>query len=893
MSAQTETTNHDVIVVGAGNGGLTGALNLAKNGKKVLLLEKHNIPGGAGTTFMRGRFEFDVGLHTLWGIGSEEKPGALRKIFQELGVFDKIEFIKQDEIFALGSLGEFLVGFPYEREAYLRTLAKISPEEEESIRAYQTLIDQMADEFYRLYDELGGEITPEKFPLLFEMGSTPGKEVLNKYIKHPLIRMAYSVLDGYTGIPVSKIPFLLLGFLYELNGGHHVKGGAQAISNALIEEFERAGGKVLYHAEVNKIDVQDNRVSGVELIDGRRFEAPSILVNANKIRTYVDFIDPKFVPAKFYDSIKISKPGQSIFGLYIGLNCAPEKVGLKHGINYLTDRSVKVGPRDSRGFDLEKTGSIYMSCYNMDDPEYSDPDTSAITILVGSEMAAWQNLSREEYHRQKFRFAENVIDLLDRFFPGAKEHVEELDISTPLTHARYLGSPGGAIYANSANFTDLIENKLDPRSPIDGLYFCGASVFVGGFNTTYMSGYAVSSLMMKDEKQGVRTDGYALDEINGIEQIKSDVGALQRFGMDPRALKGQHQKAIDHYHPHDIKVRVAEVIDETPSSKRFLLSPVEGVLPPFVAGQYISVAVNIDGVVTRRAYSLASSPSQRAYYEIAVRRYANGFVCDYMLDKVKPSDVLEISPPAGQFIYNPAIHGNELVLIGGGSGITPFMSMVQDLYENPREGMKVDLIYGCASENDVIYGSKLQALADKFEGFNFHLVISEPQPGYNGLTGFITSELIEKLVDNKMHQKKYYLCGPEAMYQFVVKELESLGLDRRSIMREVQTPPNDPSALAGWPEGVSKDMPVKITLMDGREVQGRASEPILNSLERAQITYPSECRAGECSLCRAKVLEGEVFSPQSVALRRSDSAHGYVHLCAAYPTSDVKIQLDA
>lgn len=489
---------YDVIVVGAGSGGMVGALTLAKAGKKVLLLEKHNIPGGAGTTFVRGRFEFDVALHTLWGIGNDEEKGPVRRIFEELDVFDKIEFVEQEEIFALSVLGKLEVGFPYEKSAFLDKLCELSPEESESIRKYQALVDRMAEEFYSLYDELGRDITPEKFPLLFEMGSTPGKQVLYDYIKHPLVRAAYSVLDGYTGIHISKIPFLLLGFLYELRGGHHVKGGAQAISNALVEEFARCGGELIYHAEVSQITVEDKAVTGVELLDGRSFRAGRVLVNANRIRTYTDFIDPRWVPEETFRDLKVSRPGESIFALYLGLSCPPEDVGMRHGINYLTDPVNKGTTQEARGYNIHEANAAYVSCYNLDDADYSEPGTSAITVLVGSALEPWLNLGQEQYHQQKFTFADNVLQLMERFYPGIRDHIEELEISTPLTHMRYLGSPGGAIYANSAHFTDLLCNKLDPRSPVDGLYFCGASLVVGGFNTTYMSGYSSASLMLSE-----------------------------------------------------------------------------------------------------------------------------------------------------------------------------------------------------------------------------------------------------------------------------------------------------------------------------------------------------------------------------------------------------------
>ncbi|BFM16904.1 hybrid-cluster NAD(P)-dependent oxidoreductase [Maricurvus nonylphenolicus] len=388
-----------------------------------------------------------------------------------------------------------------------------------------------------------------------------------------------------------------------------------------------------------------------------------------------------------------------------------------------------------------------------------------------------------------------------------------------------------------------------------------------------------------------RFDKQSFDKLNGIDEIREEIRALQKFNPDPRADKGLVDRAVAQYHPHGIKVRVSEIIEETPSCKILRLRPVEGLLPPFIPGQYINLALKIDGKHTSRAYSIASAPSQRGYYEIAVRHKPDGYVTHYLLEKLTVNEELEISAPAGQFYYNPLIHGKEIALVGGGSGITPFMSIVEHYYEKNDPDLKIDLIYGCADENDVIYGKKLQAIAEQFPNFNFHLVISNPSESYEGLTGFITADLLQQVLGD-VNKKRFYLCGPEVMYQFVTKELESLGVDRNSLKREVQTPPSDPTQLEGWPEGISKDQTFTIKLTDGRELQGSASEPVLNTLERYGVYVPSECRAGECSICRGKVIAGDVYLPASMRLRKSDHQYRYVHLCAAYPTSDITIQLD-
>ncbi|HPS93848.1 MAG TPA: FAD-dependent oxidoreductase, partial [Deltaproteobacteria bacterium] len=105
--------DYDVVVIGAGNGGLTCALTLAQAGRKVLMLERHNVPGGCATSFVRGRFEFEVALHQLSGMGSPERPGPLRAILGEMGVLDKLEFVEMENLYR--------VAFPGTVDNYLPT----------------------------------------------------------------------------------------------------------------------------------------------------------------------------------------------------------------------------------------------------------------------------------------------------------------------------------------------------------------------------------------------------------------------------------------------------------------------------------------------------------------------------------------------------------------------------------------------------------------------------------------------------------------------------------------------------------------------------------------------------------------------------------------------------
>lgn len=121
--------NYDVIVIGGGNGGLASAASFAAAGKSVILFEKHNIPGGCGTSFRRGRFEFEVALHQLSHMGTEERPGELRKLFKKYGILDEIDWIQIKELYRVNFPDGTGISLPTSRVECEKHLSNLFPEE--------------------------------------------------------------------------------------------------------------------------------------------------------------------------------------------------------------------------------------------------------------------------------------------------------------------------------------------------------------------------------------------------------------------------------------------------------------------------------------------------------------------------------------------------------------------------------------------------------------------------------------------------------------------------------------------------------------------------------------------------------------------------------------------
>jgi ferredoxin-NADP reductase len=376
-------------------------------------------------------------------------------------------------------------------------------------------------------------------------------------------------------------------------------------------------------------------------------------------------------------------------------------------------------------------------------------------------------------------------------------------------------------------------------------------------------------------------DGFAqaFQERQVLEKARGDVALPGHFAAE----------VIGRLHPREIEVVVTEVREETPTARTFRLAARDGYLPPFRAGQYVNWSVEVGAVRTGRAFSIASPPHERGFYELTVRRQAGGFVSPFLLDEVKAGDAFAISGPAGTFYHEPLIDTDDLVFLAGGSGITPFRSLIRETVER-RLPRRIWLLYGSRTPGDVIYRRELAALARAHDRIRVRFLISEPPPGYRGPRGFLTAGAIRRFAGSP-EGKTFYLCGPDEMYRFVKPELDRLGVPRRRIRCEASGPLADVTKEAGWPADAEPHRVFQVAVRGLRTIPARAGEPLLNTLERHGLAVPSLCRSGECGYCRMKVLSGRVFMPDRAAIREADRWSGHVHACLAYPLSDLEIRL--
>lgn len=360
-------------------------------------------------------------------------------------------------------------------------------------------------------------------------------------------------------------------------------------------------------------------------------------------------------------------------------------------------------------------------------------------------------------------------------------------------------------------------------------------------------------------------------------------------GFDYTADRDTVGRVVSRLHPGRMRLRLEEIVQATPTAKTFRFSRLDGPLPPFRPGQYLNLFLDVDGVQTSRPFSIASRPGE-AYLELTVKDNPGGFAAPYLLNDLAVGDELESSGPAGSFYHEPLIDGRDLVLLAGGSGITPFMSILRSEFARDEPSLRIHLLYGSRTPDDVIYGDELARMAVEHPQFGFSLVISEPPEGYDGLTGFLDADLVGDLVGD-VSERTFYICGPPLMHDFCLSYLEELGVPSRRIKRELFGPPVDVTREPGWPQGLPGDAIFKVEVHGEKTICAPAGEPLMNTLERYGVGVPARCRTGACSLCRVRLVSGQVFMPPGTSIREADRRGGYIHACVSYPLEDLKIRI--
>lgn len=498
--------DYPVVIIGAGLGGLCCGAYLARQGVPVTVVEQHSIPGGYATAFDRGRFTFEVSLH-----GTSINNNSTARILDNLGVLQKLRLVELPETYRLKAPGLDIAVPQKDPEAFAELVSRHFPDEERGIHSFVREMVGLSEEVERLHQKKGKFIKavfPVQYRKMWNIRNKTLADFLNEHVKNPELQGVLSSLWGYYGLPPSRLSAFYYANAtggYLQRGSFYIRERSQNLSYALAEAIEERGGRILYETEVKQILVKDGAVSGVALSDGGNLPARAVVSNASALTTFKHMAPKEAVPPDYVKRLESCRPSISSFIVWLGLNRELRGRIKGCGIHVSSGKGNEVDYLHCLNGEVEK-GPFGVSIYDNIYEGYSKPGTSTLMLLILCGYEPWRRFeagyregSKEDYEREKTRWADTLIRRAEEVIPGLSAMIEVKEAATPLTNWKFTRNTEGAIYGFEQSMDNAFMKRIDNRTPIKGLYLASAwGNPGGGFGGVLRAGERAFEQMMED-----------------------------------------------------------------------------------------------------------------------------------------------------------------------------------------------------------------------------------------------------------------------------------------------------------------------------------------------------------------------------------------------------------
>ncbi|MDA3615213.1 phytoene desaturase family protein [Polluticaenibacter yanchengensis] len=497
---------YDVVIVGSGLGGLVSAVILAKEGKRVCVVEKNQQFGGNLQTFARDKTIFDTGVHY---IGALEAGQNLNKYFSYLGIMDDLNLSRMNnDAYDVISFGDDALEYPHAQgyENFTRQLLRYFPDEEVAIRSYCQKIQEICDAF-PLYNLNIGEGHPN------DILSINAKQYFEELTQNEKLR---AVLVGsnflYAGLP-DKTPLYVHALSvnsYIQSAWRCVNGGSQ-ITKQLLKQLKKYGGEAYKRQEITGFKTEENKVVSAFTKDGNEYKADLFISNIEP-KTTLNMVGAEKFRKSFYSRIQSIEVLPAAFSIYIVFE--PETVKYLNYNNYHFKDSKRVW--DANDYTEASWPEAFMLSMNVSeqDQEWAESMTG-ITYLHFSEFEKWQASRNtvaspsergDEYEAYKLSRQERFLEQVIARYPQIKGNIKSVYTSTPLSYRDYIGGHNGNLYGYVKDSSNPLKSFISPKTKLDNLYLTGQSINMHG-----VLGVTIAAVLTCSEIVGKK---YLLDKIN-------------------------------------------------------------------------------------------------------------------------------------------------------------------------------------------------------------------------------------------------------------------------------------------------------------------------------------------------------------------------------------------
>ena len=318
----------------------------------------------------------------------------------------------------------------------------------------------------------------------------------------------------------------------------------------------------------------------------------------------------------------------------------------------------------------------------------------------------------------------------------------------------------------------------------------------------------------------------------------------------------------------------------------------------FTQGQYLTMETEINGELTRRSYSLCSSPIDNQW-KVGIKKIDNGKFSTFANDILQVGDRIDVMPPNGHFFIDIEPHSDrQYVAFAAGSGITPLLSIISThLRQEPNSRFK--LFYVNRTVGSIMLKEELEALKNQFmDRFEIYYFLTKQKRNIPFLNGRMDLEKLNVIFDSICPLDSidhFFSCGPEPMTLMIRDYLLEHNVDKSRIHFELFTTEGSYNERSQEIKERFKGQSSDITILEGGKsfnfIMEKGSNNILDEALNNNADLPFACKGGVCATCKAKLIEGEVDMPVHYGLEDDELENDYVLTCQTIPLSD-KIIVD-
>lgn len=510
---------YDAIVIGGALAGMSCALSLAKKGKSVLVLERHNLPGGLTTSFVRGGVEMEATLHEMMSIGPKEKPLKARSFLEEMGC--NVEWLRVPDAYRITVPKENIditlhAGFTgsVENDSFIPGEFTMAHEIDDKYPGTFKEVNRFMNLCAEVYNSVNvlSSSNVSKLQMILkhqDLVRTAGystEEVLNSFQLPSEVKDILKAYWIYVGSPFSELPFTIYGFLmgdYFIGGSYVCKEFSHELALRMQEACEALGVQYEYGQNVEKILVKDGHVYGVKTKRGDIIYSNYVSCSAYPNTCYGHMIEPILeVPKEAYKDTNARAMGLTVVSVVLTLDKPPLELNIHDYSVFSSESDMDLDKFFKQGKTLGPYDYLTTICLNYANPTCVPEGYTSLSITYLPSPEAFLDIKDTNYHEIKRKIAHDLIETISKHLGvNLFDHIKEIEIEMPHTVAHYTSDYLGGIYGYQHSMNDHVVARImmqNNENYIKGLAFSGAHALSGdGMAPAISNGRRAADILLK------------------------------------------------------------------------------------------------------------------------------------------------------------------------------------------------------------------------------------------------------------------------------------------------------------------------------------------------------------------------------------------------------------